>query len=170
MGLEIPVFAYWFILFLHQPLTKDDNVVSLCFRLGYECHCGVFRNTMAEEPIISHSRNFVMPCDKGRESCSAICTGLVSVCQHSVPETKIMTQTETLYSSLLPCNNSQERVEDHLCFHHTPLWCRQKFTIAFYLQNQILSLSAHRWSLQLEHQDVVLCCLIRAAAHLRRSW
>ncbi|XP_023704400.1 uncharacterized protein LOC111862864 isoform X2 [Cryptotermes secundus] len=42
-----------------------------------ECHCGVFRNRMAEEPIISHSPSFVMPCDKeGRESCKAMCTAL----------------------------------------------------------------------------------------------
>ncbi|PNF37083.1 hypothetical protein B7P43_G08091 [Cryptotermes secundus] len=51
-----------------------------------ECHCGVFRNRMAEEPIISHSPSFVMPCDKeGRESCKAMCTALVQVTENVAP-------------------------------------------------------------------------------------
>jgi hypothetical protein len=116
MGLELSVFASWFLLSPHKFLTEGDNVVSVCFRLGDECHCGVFRNTMSEEPIISHSSSFVLPCDKeGRESCKTMCTALVSVCQHSV-----------LFIAAL--HHSQERAKLHLCVHHTPLWCRQKFS------------------------------------------
>jgi hypothetical protein len=73
-------------------------MMSFCFRLGDECHCGVFRNIMAEEPILSHSPNFVMPCDQeGRESCKTMCAALVSVCQHSVPETKMMTDRNSVF-------------------------------------------------------------------------
>jgi hypothetical protein len=98
MGLKLAVFASWSLFFSQKSLTEADNVLSFCFRLDDKCHCGVFWNTMAEEPIISQSPNFVMLCDEeGMESCREMCIAMVGV---YVARNK---------------NNYTQKVCDHLC-------------------------------------------------------
>jgi hypothetical protein len=73
-----------------------------------------------------------------------MCTALVSVCKHYVPETKIMTQTGTLYSLLLPCITAKKE------WNFTSVSTIHLYgarTFAFYLQNQILGLSADKTNL-----------------------
>jgi hypothetical protein len=100
MGLKLAVFASWCLFFPQKSLTEADNVLSLCFRLDDKCHCGVFWNSMAEEPIISQNPNFVMLCDEeGLESCREMCIAMVSV--YVTRNNNYRQKVCTL--SLLPC-------------------------------------------------------------------
>jgi hypothetical protein len=128
MGLQLPVFASWSLFLSHESLTETDNVLSFCFRPDDKCHCGVFWNTMAEEPIISQSPNFVMLCDEeGRESCKAMCTSMVSLYVTAVvPETKII-RHKLCTLSLLPYIKAKKSGTSPPC---QPLHHRHKFIFA----------------------------------------